>query len=175
MVRNAPVNQVHMVGADFHLLMPVTVETDNGLRKVCNILVDTGAEANLIRKDFWPEEYFQEARRKLRFVVADGSVMQGGRRTMRMHMAFKQTMRGQEYAEPLWLTGEFYEAPIGVDAILSYPWLREHEISVFPHYNAIAKDKPELVLLRGYAQGRSQVRNVRGQKKGRTDVGEIVG
>jgi hypothetical protein len=41
---------------------------------------------------------------------------------------------------------EFHLAEIKVDAILSYPWLLEHEIGVFPHLRALAIANPFTLL-----------------------------
>ena len=39
-----------------------------------------------------------------------------------------------------WSTvGVFFDADIQVDAILSYPWLRQQYLGVFPHLEALAK------------------------------------
>ena len=48
---------------------------------------------------------------------------------------------------PVFFSGEFYGADIEVDAILSYPWMRENGIGVFPHRDALAKDHPRFCLL----------------------------
>ena len=53
----------------------------------------------------------------------------------------------------------FYEADIQVDAILSFPWMAEHKIAVFPHKRALAIDHPVLTLLFGLSEG------TRGKKK----------
>ena len=44
---------------------------------------------------------------------------------------------------------EFFEADIQVDAILSYPWLFDNRIGLFPHHSALALDSPQLILLYG--------------------------
>ena len=54
----------------------------------------------------------------------------------------------------------FYEADIKVDAILSFPWLFENRIGIFPHLKCLAVLEPELSLLFG-------TRRPRGRKKGR--------
>jgi hypothetical protein len=54
--------------------------------------------------------------------------------------------------EPIYFQAEFYAAEIEVDAILSYPWLRENGVGVFPHHDALAKDWPEFALLYGWHQ-----------------------
>ena len=42
-----------------------------------------------------------------------------------------------------------YEADINVDMILSYPWMRENKVGIFPHHKALVVDEPRLMLLYG--------------------------
>ena len=58
--------------------------------------------------------------------------------------------------------GDFYEAEIDLDLILSYPWLREHALGVFPHLSSLASDQPEFTLLHGWARQKKK-----GRKEGR--------
>ena len=44
---------------------------------------------------------------------------------------------------------EFYEANIKVDAILSYPWLSQAKLGIFPHHKALVLDSPGLNFLYG--------------------------
>ena len=75
--------------------------------------------------------------------------MEGGKKSVKMHMSLSRLQKGQDLGPPLWLGGTFYDAEIGVDAIISCPWLMRNKVSVFPHYNALAFDQPEFILLRG--------------------------
>ena len=52
---------------------------------------------------------------------------------------------------PEWSTqGIFHEANIQVDAILSYPWLKDRFLGVFPHLEALAILEEPLLLLQSY-------------------------
>ena len=42
-----------------------------------------------------------------------------------------------------------YEADIAIDMVLSYPWLAQNKIGVFPHHRALVVDEPKLLLLYG--------------------------
>lgn len=44
---------------------------------------------------------------------------------------------------------EFYEAKIKVDAILSFPWLSQMKLGIFPHHKALVLDSPGLKFLYG--------------------------
>jgi hypothetical protein len=50
----------------------------------------------------------------------------------------------------------FFEADIRVDAILSYPWMAQNQIGVFPHLKAMALEKPKLTLLHGVLHGKKR-------------------
>lgn len=63
-------------------------------------------------------------------------------------MLFFQEIDGRPVAEVVQMEGEFYTADIKVDAILSYPWLRDNQLGVFPDLGALAMRDP-FVLLRG--------------------------
>ena len=57
-----------------------------------------------------------------------------------------------------------YEADIAIDAILSYPWLAQNKIGVFPHHKALVVDEPRLLLLYGQKEkGKTQPQGSRRQ------------
>ena len=57
---------------------------------------------------------------------------------------------------------ECYEADISMDMILSYPWMAQNKIGVFPHHKALVVDEPRLLLLYGHqGKGRSNFENNR--------------
>ena len=62
---------------------------------------------------------------------------------------FRQVEDGYTLPQKLAFDADFYEADIRIDAILSYPWMVQAKVGVFPHYNALAIDKPRLILLYG--------------------------
>ena len=64
-------------------------------------------------------------------------------------LKFRQVEDGHTLPESLHFDVNFYEADICVDAILSYPWMVQAKVGVFPHYNALAIDKPRFTLLYG--------------------------
>ena len=147
--RNAyKVNKIEAKGEQLQLVLSLPVEVGHD-RKIAKVLIDTGCEVNLIRKGFWSADKFATAKNPAYLTDASGNAMEGGKKSVRMHMSFRRFHEGQELGSPLWLAGTFYEAEIGVDSIISCPWLTRNKISVFPHYNALAFDQPEFILLRG--------------------------
>jgi hypothetical protein len=113
------------------------------------ILVDTGAQANLIRSDLVPSALFQKAKKPVRLVTANNSVLAGGDKVVTLNLCF-QKVEGVPSPEPLVQPAEFYAAKIDVDAILSYPWLRANHMGVFPHHDSLATDYPVFALLYGW-------------------------
>ena len=55
------------------------------------------------------------------------------------------------------LTGEFYTADIRLDGIISYPWLKENRLGVFPHMGALAAEDP-FVLLKVFSGKKRKVK-----------------
>ena len=125
-----------------------THELLNGEEKFINILIDTGAEANLIKRRVVPEHLTYAAKDPLCFETANGQILAGGKRCTSVKMKLEKE-RGQNSPETVEYGVEFYEADIKVDAIISYPWLAKAGLGIFPHHKALAMDNPNLVLLFG--------------------------
>ena len=73
----------------------------------------------------------------------------GGERIIECILGFEAMTNGVSHVEQMKFGAVFYEADIHVDAILSFPWMVEHKIAVFPHKRALAIDFPVLTLLFG--------------------------
>ena len=145
------------------LVMEIPVRMANGEILVMKALIDTGAEANLVRTGFFPRHMFFGAEKPLKLVTASGHRMEGGDRTIDTQLEFSAYTSESQALGQIILGAKFYEAAIQVDAILAYPWLRENEIGVFPHKKALAMDFPELILLFGLvSRGRSSPRRGKG-------------
>lgn len=111
--------------------------------------MDTGAEANLVRKGLLSDALMQNAREPLSFVTANGKPLEGGKKTANFTLFFEQVVNGQTLPQNRSFQAEFYEAVIGVDAILSFPWMAQHKVGVFPHHQALALEEPVFTLLFG--------------------------
>ena len=83
----------------------------------------------------------------LRLVAANGQEIAGGQKETELGMRFQTVGASGERGRRLIVNGTFHLADIGVDVILSYPWLREKKIGVFPHHAALACAHPEQILL----------------------------
>ena len=103
--------------------MNLEVQLSNGETKLMRTLIDTGAEANLIRTGFVPHHITFAARKVLNLIAANGQKIEGGTRTTEITMHFGKEVNGYKTVTPLELTSEFWEASIDVDAIFSFPWI----------------------------------------------------
>ena len=62
-------------GESLQLALLLRVSDPNGAARTLRVLVDTGAQINLVKRDLVE---MRPVRRKLRFASADGSAIQGG-------------------------------------------------------------------------------------------------
>ena len=116
-------------------------------------MIDTGAQANLIRKDLIPDKFFKEVSERLNLRTANGQIMEGGTRDVDLTLGFRRVMRGELLSDLDYRAASFYEADIRVDAIISYPWLEKNGIGIFPHLKALAVLELEFTLLFGLQKG----------------------
>jgi len=59
--------------------------------------------------------------------------------------------------------------------ILSYPWLREHELGVFPHLGSLAMDEPDFTLLHGWSRRKERGAKGEGRELPNPSTGELLG
>ena len=93
-----------------------------------NVLVDTGAEACLVRQGLVPQHLMYPASNPLRFETANGDFLSGGSMCTKMKLLLNSDSGELSGPEPMDFNVEFYEANIKVDAILSYPWLAQAKL-----------------------------------------------
>ena len=81
------------------LVMQIPAKMPNGEILVIKALIDTGAEANLVRTGFFPRHLFQGAAKPLRLVTASGHQMEGGTGPLKQSWNFQhfRTIR------PVWV------------------------------------------------------------------------
>ena len=109
------------------------------------VLVDTGAQINLVRPGITP---LTPARHPLSLQTVDGSAMGGGDKVTRLELEIPVLGEGPN----LVFKDTFYCADMDpkFDLILSYPSLRTHKLGVLPHRNALVWEKePNALLLVG--------------------------
>jgi len=88
-------------------------------------LIDTGAEANLIRFGILPSHCMMESKNPIALITADGTHMRGGRREVALQLCFSTMPMGRKRSTSWCTQATFYEADIGADINLSYPWLEQ--------------------------------------------------
>ena len=124
-----------------------TVFPNNRVRNL-QVLIDTGCEANLVNAKLISPEYTHLPQKPIHLVTATGQPMNGGSKAVWLGMRFTQEEDGVERDEVLEVTAEFFLSDLRIDAIISYPWMRENRIGIFPHLQALALRDP-FVLLTG--------------------------
>ena len=115
-------------------------------------LIDTGAEANLVRQNLLESGCFEFASDPIQLVAANGQILAGGTRTTTLKIEFHPYENGNFLDKRMLLDATCYEADISVDIILSYPWMAKNKIGVFPHHKALVVDEPRLLLLFGQSE-----------------------
>ena len=129
------------------MVLDMDVELPNGDFLPLKILVDTGAQVNLVRRDLVPRQDWRPAPNPVRLITANNSILRGGDKVVELGLNFNVVEDGFVQPQPMSFKGDFYGAEIDFDAILSYPWLRENSVGVFPHRDALARDWPYFGLL----------------------------
>ena len=131
------------------LILNTQVQLLNGEERFLKILVDTGAEINLIKKNLIPEHLFYLVKKPLKFQTANGQILAGGTKCTKLTLQLQLERNDALTIEKVEYEAEFYEAQIQADAILSYPWLAQTKLGIFPHHHALVLDNPELSFLYG--------------------------
>jgi len=136
------VGEVQTVNGKKQVLLDVRAKLPDGTQKILRILVDTGAEANLIKKGLLDSKVMRTSQHPLALITADGSRMRGGSQEVTLRLCF-HTDHPDRYGRRSWCTGAtFHDADIHLDAILSCPWMVREELGLFPHLAALAKYDP---------------------------------
>lgn len=142
------INRVSLVENQYQLMLRLPTVFPDGKIRSLNVLVDTGCEANLINVNLCPIQHVHAPKETLKLIAANGERMNGGNLAINLNMLFVQEESGIEREELLEIPATFYLAELRVDAILSYPWMQENRLGVFPDLGALALRDP-MVLLKG--------------------------
>ena len=163
-VKNFRVGKIVHADDELQLLMRLFVRLPTGEGRVLNALIDTGAQVNLIRTGLLEPRLLQRAKSPVRLVTANNQVLQGGDKTVSLEVTFRQKYAGEFLPNLLACDAEFYQACIDVDAILSFPWLSQYRIGIFPHRKALAIEDPYFAFLYGCKGERSRRKVQKGQR-----------
>ena len=111
--------------------------------KTVTVLVDTGAQVNLVNRGIFKEDAFEVAKKEVELRSIAGEKIQGGERVATIKVAleakdWKTSKQWQQY-----LGGEFYLADIGVDMVVGWPLLHGHQLAVVPHRQQLLWEYPD--------------------------------
>lgn len=138
--------EIHAPKHNKQLLLQVYAETAEFVGRKINILVDTGAEINLIRPGLFPHSCFLPAQKPAELTTANGTRLEGGSHEIVLHFDLRKIQNGVEQNSPARCQVVFHSAEIQVDAIIGYPWLYYCQVGVFPSLGALAIAEPFTLL-----------------------------
>ena len=120
------------------------------------VLVDTGAEVNLVRRGLLPTENLRNMVRPLTLTAANAGHLAGGDKCthglLHLRGMIVDTGRPQGLKCPI----QLIEADITVDLILSYGWLAQHNFLVNPRRHGIChQDHQGMVWIEGIQKVRA--------------------
>ena len=121
--------------------MKLAATSSSGEQVEINVLIDTGAEVNLVRPGLLRDESFRPAKERLKLITVSGSTLAGGVRTTVLEMQLKVVDQTTNIESRHVIGGVFYEAEIDWDAIISFPLLAAAKIGVLPHRRCLLVEK----------------------------------
>jgi len=111
-----------------NFFLELDAQLPNGEVIPLKVLVDTGAQVNLVRRELIPQEFWREAKNPIQLITANGSILPGGNEVVTLGLNFRVVEDGFVQPHPMHIETPFICADFDIDAILSYPWLREHRV-----------------------------------------------
>ena len=146
------IGKIEQRGRKRQLLMEVEA-TVHGVKRTMRVLIDTGAQANLVRQDLFPGSCFKPARRPLALSTVSGDMLPGGQREIRLKMTFATETEDGNPVDGGWKVATvLHDADIGCDAILGYEWLVDNKINVKAWTDALQLEQPPKYILRNRQQ-----------------------
>ena len=132
------------------LKLRATLRGPAGFEQDLTVLIDTGAEVNLVRKGLLPDWVMQPVEKPMKFTTASSERLEGGKRQVVGTLHFQGVDPDTKSPQGLNCPITFYEAATTVDAILSYGWLAECNFLVNPQRHGIVyHDERGMVWLEG--------------------------
>ena len=138
---------VHALGGKQFLIE--TQVSAMGEEKTPRVLVDTGAQPNLVRVGLFPGHLFHDSPRPLCLSAANKQRVEGGKRVVPLTLKFIDSYDGRILS----LKGLFYEADIPVDMILSNGWMARNKIIPLPEFSQLGiREKRDIRLLKSFRE-----------------------
>ena len=156
---------------NLQLVLPLTLLV--GGKEVIKVraLVDTGAQANLINNSLIPRSCLVWAKEQLHLVAANGLSIPGGSYEVHSQTTFQQITKAGKLVGVQDLEVSFHVAQLGLDAILSYPWLATNGLVVSPQENSLMLSHPQQLFLQPWKEG---VQWMSVERSGRTKEVDMV-
>ena len=152
MSSRVPLDKVVRKGKHKQLLVKLIVTGEDVKETPIEVLVDTGAQINLIKKGIIPNYAFRPAKKPFTLMAANGGLLPGGQQEVKLDLTFMKVSGDTTEPQEWRTTASFYEADIPMDAILGYPWLARMDLGVFTHPSALAFEHPD----RGFVDGKAK-------------------
>ena len=137
------------------------------VQKVVSILIDTGAEVSLVKKDLFPASCLQRAAKPVRLTTANASNMSGGQQEALLTLEFDAVDKTSGSKVTISTPCLLYEADIAQDVIVSYAWLAVRNFDVCPNRHGVQGTiKDCIVWIPGVSGSRSGLAEVRSMRAG---------
>jgi hypothetical protein len=89
---NLIVDSIRASGGNLKLTMDIFARLPSGRGQVLRVLIDTGAEANLVKEGLLPKGEFTQAEKRLHFTTANGQPLRGGDTIVNVDLLFRKPM-----------------------------------------------------------------------------------
>ena len=76
------------------------------------ILVDTGAQVNLIKEKLVARQFFKSAENRIKLITANNTILEGGSHVVKLGLNFNVVEDGFLQPHTVLFSGEFYGADI---------------------------------------------------------------
>ena len=118
------------IGPQSRLMVRACLRLADGAEIPITALVDTGAEISLLCKGLVRPEYFRRSARPKKFITASQAVMEGGLSEVACQLVVHGVDMDTRVVTQVACPTTFYDTSLGVDAILSYDWLRQNDVEI---------------------------------------------
>ena len=123
---------------DCQMSLRLQVTTDEGESLTLTVLIDTGAQVNLVRKGLFNHASSRPANRPVALRTVGGEILPGGDRTQRLSLHFVARDYGHNVPYKYVAQDNFYVAEMDdCDVILGYPFLCGRQMSPILHRRKI--------------------------------------
>ena len=142
LVRNIPPSKgsvMQMSDGSRQLTMEIVVCPPDGEHKRLRVLIDTGAQINVVKRGLFPESSLQPARHPIMLTLADGQPFWGGDVELVANLTFGKTVDGK--LVPWKSKARFYVGVIRADIILGLPWLAKNGLDVLTRDGCLGERK----------------------------------